>query len=254
MSRIWSKLATVFIVILFIVGFRSMILTDAAVADAFEGLMEALPFAEPFSKIICNIMKYQQGQPLLSTSSFITDVAKLMVMSFIQPVLTALCMLLFLRMPSGLDSFGMEAHMKGIGYRIKEYLIKIITAPISAVVAGFVMKWIMDWATVKFGSVGAMLFGLLSTVLAAGLAAVPMIILGTAVSVALLWKLTVTMLGGMLKSLIIIICSIFSYYAFLNGIPEQMLVAVVSLFGALIILDIGMECMQRLLGIYSLKS
>ncbi|MBQ9945417.1 MAG: hypothetical protein IJO68_02700 [Clostridia bacterium] len=251
MSRIWTKVATIGVIILFIVGFRSMILTDAAVGDAFESLMESLPFAEPFSKIICNVMKFQNGQPFISTTGFIADTAKLMVMSCIQPVLTALLMFIFLRMPSGLDSFGMESFMKRPGYVIKEFLIKIITAPVSAVAAGYLMNWFMGWSAAKFGTLGSMLLGLLSTVVALGLSALPMILLGAAVSVAFLWRFVVTLIGGMLKSLVIIISSIFAYYAFLNGIPSQMAGAVISLFVLLLIVEIVINCFQQILGAYS---
>lgn len=252
MSKILTKLITVFIVFLFIVELKSMIINDSTISDAFKGLMSTLPFAEPFSEIVCNILGYKNGKPLLSESGFVADSAKLMVMSFIQPMLTAVCSLLFLRIPRGITGiYEREGYMNRFGYRLKEMLIRIITAPLCAIMAGKLITYIMDWAAVKFGTTGSVLTGLLTTLLAAGISAIPMIILGTAVSVALFWRLTVTMLGGMLTSLVSILFSIGIYYAFTNGLPSHIAGSLIGFVVALIILDIVITCFQRALGAYS---
>ena len=252
MSKIWTKLISVFIVIFFIVGFRSMIISDTTVSAVFRGLMSSLPFAEPFSDIVCKVLGYQNGQPLVSAAGFVEDAAKLMVMSFIQPTFTVICSLLFLRIPKGItDIYDKESYMDKFGYRLKEMLIKIITAPICAIIAGKLMALISDWAVTKFGTIGSVLFGLLTTFLAAGIAALPMILLGTTVSVALLWRLVVTMLGGMLTSVVTTMFSIAIYYAFINGLPSHIAGYVAGLIVALILLDIIITCFQRALGKYS---
>lgn len=252
MSKIWTKLITVFVVVLFIVGFKSMIVNDSTVSEAFKGLMSSLPFAEPFSELVCNLFGYKNGVPLVSASGFVKDSGKLMVMSFIQPTVTMICSLLFLRIPKGITGiYEKESYMDSFGYRLKETLIKILTAPLCAIIAGQLMTFIIDWAVAKFGTVGSVLTGLLTTFLAAGISAIPMIILGTSVSVALLWKLIVTMLGGMLTSLVTIVFSIAIYYAFLNGLPSHITGYVIGFVFALFILDVIITCFQRALGAYS---
>lgn len=256
MAKIWTKLTAIMFVVIFILAFRSLIITDSTVSDAFKGLMGTLPFAEPFSELVCNVLKYNNGEPLASTSGFVEDVAKLMVMACIQPVATYLCSLLFLKIPSGLSGIDeREAYMNGLGYRMKELLIQVVTAPLSSIAAGIIMEEIIKWAVDKFGVVGSVLTGLLSTLIAAGLAAVPMIFIGTGVSftVALLWRFLVTMLGGMLTALATTVFSIAIYYAFVYGLPSHIAGSVVGFFISLIILDIVIQCFQRALGAYSVR-
>ncbi|MBQ5825459.1 MAG: hypothetical protein IIW48_11720 [Clostridia bacterium] len=255
MSKIWSKLILILVVVLFIVGFKSAITDDPTVADAFKGLMSCLPFAEPFSEIVCNILGYRNASPLLSELGFVEDSAKLVVMSFIQPVFTIICSLVFLRIPKKLTGvYEKESYMERFGYRFKEMLIKILTAPLCAILAGKLITFILDWAAAKFGMVGAVFTGLITAFLAAGISAIPMIILGTSISVALLWKLTVTLLGGMLTTLTTIVFSIAIYYAFISGLPSHIAASIISFVVALIILDIIITCFQRALGSYSAAS
>ena len=255
MSRFWTRIINIIVVLLFIVGFRSLILTDPTVSNAFEGLMGTLPFAEPFSKLACNILGVQNGQPLISTGGFIKDIAKLMVMACIQPPVTALCMLLFLRIPSGIQGIdAREAYMDRFGYRFREMLINVISAPFSAVFAGWLMERLLVWSSAQFGTLGSFLTGLISIIVALGLSAIPMVILGTTISVALLWRFMVTMLGGMLTALVTTLSSITLYYAFLNGLPSHVVGSIIGLLAGLIIVDIVIQCFQRVLGIYSVRS
>ena len=54
-----AKFFAVIVIILFIVGFREMILTDRNVSNAFGELMGILPFAEPIVNAACTILGYQ---------------------------------------------------------------------------------------------------------------------------------------------------------------------------------------------------
>jgi len=253
-SKIWPKIIAVVVIVLFVIGFKSMIITDPTVADAFEGLMETLPFAEPFSKIICNVLDYKNSQPLISATGFIQDIAKLMFMAFIQPILTIIISLFFLRLPSGAKSvYEKEAYMNSLGYRIKEMFVKICTAPISSVLSGWLMALIIGWSAEKFGNAGSVLTSVLTTILAAGASIIPMVILGTTISVALLWRFLVTLLGGMLTALTTTFFSIAIYYALINDIPSHIVGLIFGFVFALIILDIVIQCFQRALGVYSAK-
>ena len=254
MSKFISTLTAIIIVILFIVGFRSMILTDSTVKYAFEGLMTTLPFAEPISEAVCNLLGYEDSMPLISANGFFHDIALVMVMSCIQPTATALLTHLFLKLPSGLSSsYEKESYMDTVSYRLKELAIQVFTAPFSAIFAGHLMDWILEQATESLGSIGSVLIGLLSTLVATGLATIPMIIIGTSISVAFLWRFIVTLFGGVLTSLTTIAFSIAIYYTFINGIPSHISSSIISFVVMLLLLNVVVDCFQRAIAGYSVK-
>lgn len=253
MSRLWQTIISIIVILLFLVGFRSMILTDAYVGDAFQALMGTLPFAEPFSKVVCTVLGYNVGNPLVSAHGFIVDILKLMVISTIQPFATWLLSLIFLRIPDSIQSIDdRETFMGTIGYRIRSTLIQIISAPLLACFAAWLIHILVQWAAANFGYIGAVLIGLVSTLVLTAISSLPMFLLGASITIAFLWRYLVTMLGGMLNALVTILCSISLYYAILNGIPSHIMGSIITLIGCLILVDILIQSFQRLLAGLSL--
>ena len=105
MSKLFDKFLTkmlaVIVIIVFIIGFREMILTDDNTATAFGALMGMLPFAEVVTDVICKILRYQYEIPVISTASVWTDLIRLALMACLQPIIVGLLTAMFLPLPAG---------------------------------------------------------------------------------------------------------------------------------------------------------
>lgn len=135
-DKLLYKILAIIIIILFIVAFRELIVTDKDTSIAFGTLMGLLPFAKVISDVVCKILKYQYSIPLITTSSFLTDLIRLAFMAFIQPLVVGLFTAIFLRIPSSYtDYHDREKYMETFGYRVKELMLTVLTAPILAIIA-----------------------------------------------------------------------------------------------------------------------
>ena len=154
MSKLFDKFLTkmlaVIVIIVFIIGFREMILTDDNTATAFGALMGMLPFAEVVTDVICKIMRYQYEIPVISTASVWTDLIRLALMACLQPIIVGLLTAMFLPLPAGMDSYEREVYMDSFRYRAKELLLTIISAPLLALVASWFSAFLFDLFTSTF--------------------------------------------------------------------------------------------------------
>ena len=148
-----AKFFAVIVIILFIVGFREMILTDRNVSNAFGELMGILPFAEPIVNAACTILGYQYEIPIISTSSVLTDLIRLAFMACLQPIVIGILTRIFLPIPSGLDVYQQEEYMNRLGYRIKELILTVIFTPLLAAFASSLSSAMFTFFTNTFGSV-----------------------------------------------------------------------------------------------------
>lgn len=173
MSKLFDKFLTkmlaVIVIIVFIIGFREMILTDDDTATAFGALMGMLPFAEVVTDVICKILRYQYEIPVISTASVWTDLIRLALMACLQPIIVGLLTAMFLPLPAGMDSYEREVYMDSFRYRAKELLLTIISAPLLALVASWFSAFLFDLFISTFGTPGSILLGALSVI---GLSAV----------------------------------------------------------------------------------
>lgn len=245
-DKLFSKLLAVIVIVLFIVGFREMILTDEDTYTAFAALMGMLPFAEVLSEVVCNILKYQYEIPIISTSSVIIDLLKLAVMACLQPLVVGILTAIFLPVPGSLRDYALrEEYMSSFSYRAKELVITVISAPILALTAAWFTSWLFNYFTTTFGNVLSVVMGLLSVVLLSAASLIPLLIAGVTVGTAIAWRLLVTLGSKMVTTLVTNALCLAVYVALLGGIEGQVATTIVSLIVWLIIMDFGVNCLQK---------
>lgn len=240
-----AKFFAVIVIILFIVGFREMILTDRNVSNAFGELMGILPFAEPIVNAACTILGYQYEIPIISTSSVLTDLIRLTFMACLQPIVIGILTRIFLPIPSGLDVYQQEEYMNRLGYRIKELILTVIFTPLLAAFASWLSSAMFTFFTNTFGSVLSVISGILVVLIVAALSLFPLLATGTALGVALLWRLLVTFGSKMVATFVTSALCLVVYVAILGGIQGQIATSIIALVIWLIIMDFGLNCLRR---------
>lgn len=243
-NNLVSKLFVLFVIVLFIVGFRNAILTDKDTGAAFGALMGTLPFAKTITDIVCKILGYQYEIPVITYSSVISDFLRLAVMALIQPLIVALLSVIFLRVPEG-SIEKREAYMEGMGYKMKQMLLTIITAPLIAILAAHITSAVSDYFVENFGVVVSTLLGIGAVVAVSALSTIVLVATGTALGTALLWRLVVTLLGKMATTMGISALCLCIYVSLLGGMGSQVFVEVFALIAFLIIMDCAMKGVER---------
>ncbi len=239
-----SKLLVVIIAVALVLEFRTAILTDKDLSAAFGGLMGALPFAGMITGKVCQILKYQYSVPLITTSSVTKDLLKLAVMALIQGPVVGLLSAIFLKVPDG-DWEDREKFMKGPSYTIKSTLLKIVTAPLLAVVSARLCQWIMTSLENALGYALSVAMGLVAVAGTTILSTIWLMAAGLSFGKALLWRLTVTLGGKMVFTFLINAMCLAIYVAILGGVSSHVLASVFSLVVILIIEELAMKLMRQ---------
>jgi len=240
-----SKLIGLLVIVMFVIGFKESILTDANISNAFGGLMEALPFSNIIVENICRIMKFNYELPSVTVASVGTDIMKLLIMACIQPLFVSLLSMMFLRMPSSLGIDAAESFMSRPGYRIKEMIITIVTAPLLAVIAAWLTTWVFDFFASTFNDVVAAILKFLSVILVGGISLTPLLITGTAVGTAVAWRLLVTVGAKVVGTFVTNAICLWIYIALIGGVSSQVFSSILSLVIWLFVMDFGIKCLQR---------
>lgn len=243
-NKMWSKLVAVIVIVLFVVAFREMILTDSDVSTAFGALMGTLPFAKQVTDIICKVMKYRYAIPPITSASIIADFLKLAVMASIQPLIVGLLSLIFLKVPSG-TYYEREEYMDGLSYRLKEMIITIISAPLIALAAAYLTSYVSNYLTATFGAWLSSILGVVSVVVMSAISIIPLLIGGVTIGTAILWRVAVTLLGKMATTMGTNAICLWIYLSIVGGLHSQTLVAVISLIVWLIVMDFALQCLKR---------
>jgi hypothetical protein len=245
MDKLLYKILAIIIIVLFVVAFRELIITDKDFSTAFGALMGVLPFAKIISDVVCKILRYQYSIPLITTSSLLTDFIKLAFMAFIQPLIVGLFTALFLRIPSSYTDYrDREEYMRSFGYRAKELVLTVLTAPILAIVASWFSTWLFSYFTNTFGDVVSIILGVLSVVLLGAVSLIPLLIGGVAVGTAILWRILITLLSKMGTTFITNAMCLWVYIAILHGVEGEVVTSIIALIVWLVIMDFGMKCLQ----------
>lgn len=245
LNKMWSKLLALIVIVLFVVAFRDMILTDTEVSIAFGALMGTLPFAKQITDIICDIMKYQYTIPNITSTSIIADFLRLAVMASIQPIVIWILSLIFLKVPSG-PYYEREEYMDGLNYRLKEMIITIITSPLIALVAAYLTSYISNYLTTNFGFWLSSIFGIVSVVVMSAISIIPLLIIGgITIGTAILWRVVVTLLGKMVITMGTNAICLWIYLSIVDGLYSQTFSAIIFLIAWLIIVDFGLQCLKR---------
>lgn len=251
-AKVWSKLIALIVIVLFVVGFKELILTDDNVSTAFGGLMGNLPFAKQITDIIGKYLKYQIKVPPITPVKFIDDVLKLAIMALIQPLATRFLSFLFLRVPAGtIDE--REKYMDGFTYKVKEMIINIISAPVIAVLAAYITSAISTQITAHFKDIYATILGIISVIIMTGISVIPLLLSGIAFGTALLWRIVITILSKMAITTITNALCLFIYIAITNDMHSEAVGCIFALIVWLIITDVGISFLKRSIASYNVK-
>ncbi len=77
LNKLIPKMILIIVALLLVAAVGGAITEDGN-QDAFDTAMEEQPFAGPISKVLCNLMKLDKGEELLSANDLITDVLKIL--------------------------------------------------------------------------------------------------------------------------------------------------------------------------------
>lgn len=249
MSKIFGSLASrllaLFVIVLFVLGFRDSILSDSTISDAFNGLMETLPFAKLIVENVCRIMGYDYALVQMTADSVGTDIMKLLIMAFMQPIAVRILSRLFLRMPA-MDVDAAESFMSAPSYRIKEILITILTAPLIAVVASIATTHIFDYFTNNFSAFTAGLFKILSMLFVGGISIIPLlgsVALGTIVA----WRIVITVGSALINTLVTNAICLWIYISILSQQSAELFGAIFTLIVWLFLFDFVVNWLRRVI-------
>lgn len=244
-DKLLYKILVIIIIVLFIVAFRELIITDRDVSTAFGALMGLLPFSKMISDVTCSILKYQYSIPLITTSSLLMDFIKLAFMAFIQPLVVGLLSALFLRIPSSYTDYrGREIYMETFGYRAKELVLTVLTAPVLAIGASWFATWLLTYFTSTFGNVVSTILGVLSVMLLGAVSLRPLLTVGITLGTAILWRILVTFLSKMGTTFITNAMCLWVYIAILHGVEGEIATSIIALIVWLVIMDFGMKSLK----------
>ncbi len=241
-NKFISKIVAVFIIILFIAGFRSL-LADKEFYTVFGALMGTLPFAKITTDIICNLLNYQNAVPIITGTSVFADILKLAVMACIQPFAVSVLAKIFLRLPAG-SYREQEEYMDSATYKLKELVLTVFTAPLIALAASYCSSKISAYITANLGSIPAVIFGVLLTAVLIVLSVLRLLSKEVSLFTAVLWRVTVTFGAGMFTTYITSALCLFLYVALLGGVQAQIFTSIAALVVWLIIVDLGMKFLR----------
>lgn len=244
-DKLISKLFAVLIIVIFIAVFKDLIINDSGVSAAFGALMGVLPFAKQISDVICKLMKYQTSIPPFTPEKFIFDFLKLAIMASIQPLAVRWLSRLFLKVPKG-SIEEQEEYMEGASFRIKELIIAVLTAPLIAFVAARITTSAMDYLNSNAGALVTSIIGVIATLAITFISVAPLVILGgLTMGKALLWRVSITLVGKMLTTTGISALCIWLYLAITGGYHAQIFASIISLVVFMLIMEFALNCIKR---------
>ena len=216
-NKLGSKLLAFIVIVLFVVAFRERILTDHNAQVAFDELMGTLPFAKQITDVICKVMRYKYELSPKTPASVIEEFLKLAIMASVQPLAFRIFSCIILKVPSG-TLYEREDYMDGLGYRLKEMIFTIISAPLIAVAAARLASHILEYLTVNFGGLLSSVLGVFSVVFMSAISIIPLLIGGITIGTAILWRVVVTLLGEMAITIGIDVICLWIYLSIINGL------------------------------------
>lgn len=254
-KKAFRRILAIIIIVAFIAGFREAIVSDKNVGRAFGAMMGVLPFAKVFTDMICKVLGFYNDIPIVSASSVLEDAVKLAVSAGISGPITAGLTRLFLPLPEVRNQILLgdrktweyqEEYMNSAGYKIKAMLITIISAPIVAVISG----WLLQFAFEKLQEAlqgGALLAIEVVILLAASLLSVIFLTFKFTFFTAILYRLVVTILLGSLKVCGVNACCLGVYIFLIKGLPFQMGGTVLAYVIWLILMEAAIKGMTQVI-------
>lgn len=252
-NKMLTKILGVIVIILFIVGFKELILTNEDISFAFGELMGILPFIQIMGEIVSSILKCQITLPIPTTANVIKDLLRLALMACIQPIVVRRLTAIFLPLPNRNQILATslreyernETYMNSLGYKVKELLLSVAFVPLIAFLASWFTEWMFKYFSNTFGDVMAILLGSFSVLTLSVASIIPLLISGVGIVTAILWRLLVTLGAKMVTTFVTNMICLAVYVAIMGGIKHEIAVTIVTLIVWLIIMDFGISCLQK---------
>jgi hypothetical protein len=264
--KAFSKFILFLIMLVVFVTFWRQIATDDTLNKFIGEIMSNLPFSKQITDTICKVMKWNLDPSSLvsgnvwgndvSQKNFLTELTKLAVLACLQPLIGRLVAATFLRMPSNLrDWQDREEYMDSAPYRVKEFIINLITVPLVALLASWLITQLYDWLNQTLnGSVPQMV--IIFLILVGALLLLSMngmftplqyaqIGTGRLLATGILWRLLVTAAMPLLNTFLTTALCYWIYLAFLNNSDSAKFWSIVSLIGYLLLFNIAMTAMKQ---------
>lgn len=256
--RIWNKaiekIFLLFIILAVFVGFRETILTDKAAGKAFGELLSTLPFFKKIAELVIKVMKFSYEAPDLTEHHFMGEALKLAVMAWLQPIVAGLATSIFLPIPDGPTSgiqsrrsyiAAVEDYMNSPGYRIKEFLIKLLCIVPTALISGWLLGKLQDFLLDTLGEIGGNIILVLVFVLLAVLSLNHLVNPGRGrrglpMGRAAVWR-GFDLFSGILNVLATETMCAVIYVSAMDGAWETMGIGIFSLIVVLVLLDAAFQ-------------
>lgn len=248
------KIIVLILVVVAVVTFREMIYTDNTVSTFFSSLIGEIPFAKMISDNVCKVLKMKNALPIMNYSSVMSDLLRLAIMACIQPVVIGLLTKIFLPVPQCRNQIIIgafkpyelrEDYMNSLSYKIKELLLNIVAVPILAVMSSHITSYFFSNIDAWVGEAGTVIAGIVTLLMVIGISIIPLVSRGVKLGVAVLWRLSVTLLSKMMNTFITNVLCMTILIALTGGVSSQIAGSIMALIIWLIIFDLGMQCLKR---------
>ena len=241
LNKLIPKMILIIVALLLVAAVGGAITEDGN-QDAFDTAMEELPFAGPISKVLCNFMKFDKGEELLSATDLITDVLKILIMSCIHPAIARILSRIFLKLPAG-SVYDQEAYMETMSYRIKELVVLVLTAIPVAYLTGVGVGAAKNALEESIGAVLSSISLSVATIAVFFISVCLFLKGGVSFGRALLIRIFSTVIGNLLKTIVVCVITIWIYLLIKQGEYSALLAAAAALFILLGLIEFGVKYM-----------
>lgn len=218
-----EKAITIILVLFVIFAAAKTLLTDNSTNVFFAELMGNLPFSQPITDIIANVMN-TENIPLVNSSNFLQDMFVLIAMSCIRRPVMNIISGIFIKVPVNLDYAAVQEYMNGAVYKTKKIIMTVLLAPILAFMASEILANMVNSVEEKLGGPGIAALCLL--IFGLSLLIFTLAIRGMSQGNLIVWIIVIALIGELMSTLCLISASIWIYIAMFNGTLEQNFTAV----------------------------
>lgn len=181
-------------------------------------------------------------EELLSANDLITDVLKVLIMSCIHPAIARILSRIFLKLPAG-SVYDQEAYMETMSYRIKELVVLVLTAIPVAYLTGVGVGAAKNALEESIGTVLSSISLSAATIAVFFISVCLFLKGGVSFGRAVLIRIFSTVIGNLLKTIVVCVITIWIYLLIKQGEYSALLAAAAALFILLGLIEFGVEYM-----------
>ena len=248
-KKIIEATASLFILVVCVSAFIHMIKTGTEAPEAIKLMLDDLPFAEEIVEIIEKYLGFRSGISPIAKERIVSELLKLSIMAILQPLAVKGLSNIFFRSPL----FSEDSHSNRRSYRFKEIIVMILSAPYIAYGSAHIAKYIPYYLNSVFDPLLASVMQLASIAAAVGISTALLVAGGTVLAVALIWRISVNLLGNMILSLGISVLCWCLYISIKRGLFTEALFSVGLLILFIVIVKLILNLIMRKLAGLNLK-